>query len=314
MESNVNLKSIFANRKKELTEKLTGLFLPENTQQVQLIVTDYLNDLFESEGVYRQHLSQSEDYILQAAMSLLTAQQTIATELIQKKTSRKAKEPVSISDIEFTMPIAVKKEQYPVVLGGTALGSAAGVLIGTWGAVFGAIAGTAIALYFTSHQNQQNSTKEFRKVIETKPEVEQGKPLNADVFVGIVENICQSVDALIGTFRAQIHRVVDKYESIQKPTLEGNYIELLENVQALLGAHAMDQSNENRTKRIEQRIQLLSECLENYSLQSVNYDGENKDMFNFQPSVNVSTETMVLPAIVKEDKVVLKGKVFTIQS
>lgn len=118
---------------------------------------------------------------------------------------------------------------------------------------------------------------------------------------------------MIGTFRAQIHRVVDKYESIQKPTLEGDYVELLENVQALLGAHAMEQSNENRTKRIEQRIQLLAECLENYSLQSVNYDGNNKEMFNFQPSANVTTETMVLPAIIKEGKVVLKGKVFTAQ-
>ena len=36
-------------------------------------------------------------------------------------------------------------------------------------------------------------------------------------------------------------------------------------------------------------------------------------MFNFQPSANVTTETMVLPAIIKEVKVVLKGKVFTAQ-
>ena len=75
----------------------------------------------------------------------------------------------------------------------------------------------------------------------------------------------------------------------------------------------MEQYNENRTKRIEQRIQFLAECLENYSLQSVNYDGNNKEMFNFQPSANVTTETMVLPAIIKEGKVVLKGKVFTAQ-
>ena len=324
MDSNVTLKSIFANRKNDLSAKLSGLSLPENAQQVQSIVTDYLNNLFESEGVYRQHLTQSEDYILQSAMSLLSAQQSIATELTQKKPSIKNKKPASISEVETTKPAALKKEQYPIALGGTALGGAAGAFIGTWGAVFGAIAGTAIALYFTSQRNQQTPIKPI-KVVESEPEVEKGKPIDdvasrwfigkpdADVFVGIIENICQSVDTLIGTFRAQIHRVVDKYESIQKPTLEGDYVELLENVQALLGAHAMEQSNENRTKRIEQRIQLLAECLENYSLQSVNYDGNNKEMFNFQPSANVTTETMVLPAIIKEGKVVLKGKVFTAQ-
>ena len=312
MDSNVTLKSIFANRKNDLSAKLSGLSLPENAQQVQSIVTDYLNNLFESEGVYRQHLTQSEDYILQAAMSLLSAQQSIAIELTQKKPSIKNKKPASISEVETTKPAALKKEQYPIALGGTALGGAAGAFIGTWGAVFGAIAGTAIALYFTSQRNQQTPIKPI-KVVESEPEVVQGKPIDADVFVGIIENICQSVDTLIGTFRAQIHRVVDKYESIQKPTLEGDYVELLENVQALLGAYAMEQSNENRTKRIEQRIQLLAECLENYSLQSVNYDGNNKEMFNFQPSANVTTETMVLPALVKEGKVILKGKVFTKQ-
>ena len=97
---------------------------------------------------------------------------------------------------------------------------------------------------------------------------------------------------------------------MEKPTLEGDYQELLENVQSILGAYAMDSTNPNRQKRIEQRIELLAECLENYDLQSVNYDGSNRNLFNFQPSDNVSEDTMVLPAITKNGKAILKGKVF----
>lgn len=313
MDTGITLKSIFASSKENLSQKLSGLSLPKDAQRIQEIVTDFLKKIFEPEGEYRQHLTQSEDYILQAAMSLLSAQQKIATELTQETPSIIAKKSSSINDTDLSKSALLKKEQYPLALGGTAIGGAAGVLIGTWGAVFGAIAGTAIALYFASQQNQLCPTTKINREFESISKEEQENPLNTETFVGIVENICQSVDTLIGTFRAQIHRVVDKYESIQKPTLEDDYVELLENVQALLGAYSMDLSNENRTKRIEQRIQLLSECLENYSLQSINYDGNNKDLFNFQPSANVTSETMVLPAIVKEDKIILRGKVFTAQ-
>ena len=73
----------------------------------------------------------------------------------------------------------------------------------------------------------------------------------------------------------------------------------------------MDSSNNNRMKRIEQRIQLLAEGLENYNIRVTNYDGNNKELFNFQPSTNVEKDSMVLPAVVKEDKIIIKGKVFT---
>lgn len=309
MSTQKNLASIFSERKDELVQRLAGLSLPKDSLEVQKIVSDYLNELFENNGTYRQSLTKSEDYILQAAMSLLTAQQSIATELSTEKIAFSYTDTSSVDTSSCQASAVLKKEQHPLVLGATAIGGAAGALVlGTWGAVFGAIAGTAVALYFNTQQVQPN-----KKVLPevSKPAVEIfNHTINAEVFVGIVEKICESVDELIGTFRSQINRVVDKYESVEKPTLESDYLELLENVQSLLGAYAMDSSNENRMKRIEQRIQALSECLENYSLSSVVYNGENKDLFNFQPSANVISETMVLPAIMKDGKIIIKGKVF----
>ncbi len=246
-------------------------------------------------------------------MSLLNAQQSIAAELTKKAPEQNTKKPSTLSEAERPKSAILKKEQCPIALGGTALGGAAGAaLIGTWGAVFGAIAGTAVALYFTAQQNQQISPKQDAKLSDETNSTDI-KPIDTDIFVEIIENICQSVDTLIGTFRAQVHRVVDKYESIQKPTLESDYVDLLENIQSLLGAYSMDTNNESRAKRIEQRIQLLEESLDNYNLQSIVFDGNNKELFNFQPSANVTADTMVLPAITKEGKVIIKGKVFTKQ-
>ena len=59
MKKNISCKSIFAIRKDDLSQKLNGLTLPKDAQRVEMVVTDFLNNLFETEGDYRQHLTQS---------------------------------------------------------------------------------------------------------------------------------------------------------------------------------------------------------------------------------------------------------------
>ena len=71
------LKELFESRKEELSEKLKSLSLSKDSSKIQSIVTDYLNELFDSDGEFRQNLTQSEDYVLQAAISLLNAQQSM---------------------------------------------------------------------------------------------------------------------------------------------------------------------------------------------------------------------------------------------
>lgn len=307
MKKNISLKSIFAIRKDDLSQKLNGLTLPKDAQRVEMVVTDFLNNLFETEGDYRQHLTQSEDYVLQAAISILSAQQTIISELTKVASKPRAKSTTVNRDDEIK--VGLRKKQIPITIGGSAIGSAAGAIaLGTWGAVFGAIAGTAIVIYYTAQQNQ---TKTGTKEITEKHTIAKENIINTETFIDIVENVCQSVDTLIDTFRAQVTKVVEKYENKDKPALEKEYFDLVENIQSLLGAYEMDSSNNNRMKRIEQRIQLLAEGLENYNIQVTNYDGNNKELFNFQPSTNVEKDSMVLPAVVKEDKIIIKGKVFT---
>lgn len=155
MKTKTTLKALFESRKDELKQKLATLSLPKDAALVQQTVSNYLNDLFDSEGDFRQNLTQSEDYILQAAMSLLNAQQTMVheftipkfTDASSKSDDKQQPNTIPVSDFGGVL----KKEQYSYVIGGTAVGGTAGALIlGTWGSVFGAIAGTALVLYYSS--------------------------------------------------------------------------------------------------------------------------------------------------------------------
>lgn len=310
-----SLKKIFDLGKEGLIHDLQGLTLPKDAQKVQTVVSNHLGAMLENDSEFRQNLTQSEDYILQAAITLLNAQKQISVTLTKnihapEKPCKKLNVENASQQMEGQAPhLNQANPSYSLI--GAAGGALAGkLLLGGWGAVFGAIAGVALSVYLSS-RTQPKQESQLKREIEQ--EEVSNVPIDVDCFIRIIYDVCESVDNLISTFRAQINRVVQKYESIQKPTLEGDYIELLENIQALLGAYAMNPSSDIRAKRIEQRIQLLAECLENYSLQSVNYDGNNKEMFYFQPSANVMTETMVLPAVIKDGKVILKGKIFTIQ-
>ena len=195
-----------------------------------------------------------------------------------------------------------------MTLTGTAIGGGiGGILLGTWGAVFGAIAGTAIVLYYASSGSQSISkmlpeTLEKTKVVESQ--------LNVDLFLSIIKSICESVDSLIDTFRAQINKVVYKYENQEKPTLEKEYRFLLESVQSLIGYKRAHNEDEKFLRKIQERIEDIAELLDNYNLTVEDYTEEHKNWFDLIENPNTTKLTQILPAIVKENNVVLKGRIF----
>lgn len=309
MEERLTLKALFESNQNQLAEKLSQFVLPKDAASVQNTVQVYLNELFDGNGEFRQNLTQSEDYILQAAMSLLNAQQAIVSEFSASATSIHS----NVTDSKVDEKAAPKqstglgKEMFPHAIGATAIGGAVGGLVlGTWGAFFGSIAGTALVLYYaTTQQGQPVQKAEPTSKVEEFPT----QKLDVQKFVSIIANICESVDTLIATFRAQIERVVDKYESREKPLLEKEYSVLLGSVQLLLGAYYQP-SDEKRQKRIESRIDQLAESLENYELDVVKYDDDSKRFFEETISDKVEQTTMILPAITKHGQEVRKGKVF----
>lgn len=307
---NVTLQKLFESRKERLSAKLSGMSLPKDTDAVYRTIYDYLNEVFDADGDFRQNLTQSEDYILQVAISLLNAQKDMAISMKPVDELEPKKEEEQNSSIPEDKSILYKftDPSSAASLIGSGAGAIAGkVLFGGWGAVFGALAGTAIAIFASSAYKQPKAEP---KVL-VKVKAPASYPVNVDVFIAIISSICASVDNLLDTFRAQINNVVQKYESQPKPTLDLNYLPLLESIQTLVGyARTHSESEDKYARKLRERIEDVSEVLDTWDLRFVDYDGTNSSFFEKIPSDKAQEDKMVYPAIVKEGIVIIKGKVF----
>ena len=324
MAINVTLSSMFESQSQALESQLKGMSLPRDAEKIQNIVTNYLNEVFDDEGDFRQNLTQSEDYILQAALTLLNAQKEFNKMFLDERmkseylsaskpneqTKRTEKEDSPIDD----NPSSTIDPTNAFI--GAGSGALIGkVIMGGWGAVFGAIAGTAVAFYLQGRTSvpylkKRKPSAKQSLISEMKQNIEATIPLDTNKFVTIVARICESVDNLIATFRAQIKRVVDKYESQEKPSIEKEYRILLESIQSLIGYQRTHSEDEKFIKKIQDRIEDLGETLENYNLSILDYSDEYDHCFEKVKSPNATQLKMVYPAIMKSGNVVLKGKVF----
>ena len=312
MNAKTTLVSLFNKEKETLEKQLTGLLLPKDTEHIQKVIAEYFNTLLESESDFRQSLTQSEDYILQAALSLLSAQQEIAKAVVIENAVHKSfefeknnfKKPTAKPLMEFAN-VNIKAENALVAsAGGSLIG---GTILGGWGDVIGSIAGTALTIYLTQLEKQKKEKQQemFNRSIEV------GTPVDIQQLIKIVARICESVDSLVETFRAQINRVVEKYEGQEKPTFEKEHRPLLEELQSLIGyERTHDGCDEKSVRKLKERIEDIVETLENYSLKIVDYSDEVSCFFEKISSPNANELKMVYPAVVKDGNLVLFGKVF----
>ena len=317
MQTKQTLASLFGANKQALAKELTGLMLPKDVNKIQSVVTNYFDSLFNQGGEYRQNLSVSEDYILQAALSLLKAQQEMGRKLTEKeieiKTSFAEEKKNQIESNPIEMFLSQKLDGTKTLIGaggGAVLGKMA--LGSGWGAVFGAIAGTAIVLYLATKSGKKN-VGENAKAITTKPKVEAtivNTEIDVTTFLNIIQQTCDSIDSLISTFRNQIQKVVNKYESQEKPTLERDYSLLLESIQSLLGVAYSQQPDGRRLTKMDERIEQVVDSLGSYGLEVVSFSEDKMSWFEQMESTKVDTPTMIYPAIIKNGILVKRGKVF----
>lgn len=306
----ITLKELFESDQDKLRSMLQDMELPRDAKKIEGAVNNYLNELFDNDGEFRLQLTQAEDYILQSAMSLLNAQQAIVAELSRNNGHA---EPTSQHIPASPTPAAggISKNAIPYSIGATAVGGiVGGVVVGTWGAVFGSIAGTAIALYCVASADKP-SAKASYVAPQPRPAMIGKQKLDVDKFILIVAGICESIDNLIETFRAQINRVVNKYEQQPKPTLEGNFKSILEGLQSLIGyKRTHSETEEKYVGKLQQRIEDTAELLDNYDLQVVDYADGRDNLFEMISSSTAQQPKMIVPAITKGDALVLKGKIF----
>lgn len=317
-----SLETLFVDSEQKLRKELINLTVPKDTEKIQTNITKHLSTLLMEEGDFRQNLTQSEDYILQAVLAILNAHQAQYTCLPKTEiVSEPSEESIDAEPENMSNESATAHEkiigQKPIKVASSSVAAgvgalAGGVFAGTWGAVCGAIACTALAAYMV---NKNSDSKPLEKEIVTKYVKTEAhfveKPLDVDMLIGVVRNLCHSVDEIIITFRAQINNVVQKFENQEKPSLEREYGVLLEGIQSLIGYKRAHNEDEKFNKKIQERIEDLAELLENYNIQVVDYNGDNVMLFDLVPSTNTTETKQVYPAIIKANQIIKKGKVFT---
>lgn len=251
----VTLKSIFESNKEELSSKLAKLSLPKDSELIQQTVTDFLGNLFENEGLYRQNLTESEDYLLQSILRLLQAQQDIATNFA------KSAEKENSRGINMTQKHEVEPLSPYVAAAGAGVGALAGGLIGTWWAVAGGIAGTALVVYYASNGRKKT-------ISNTQKDKGISSTIDVAVFLTIVEKICQSIDDVITTYRIQVKRLQNVYEQREKPNLLNDYSTLMEQIANVCSVtHSI---KETVPSKLLNAIEIMKESLENYNLRYEN--------------------------------------------
>lgn len=279
-----HLKDVFEATKSELEKDLKELYLPEDVEQVRTCIEKYLNELFDSNGDFRQNLTIPEDYILQAAMNIATIQQEtnfIFTPLSHNKAEKK--DGIFDTSVRSTSAMAGS-------VGGALLGK---VLLGSWGAVAGALTGTAIAIYL-SFRNEGKNPQERTAV-------------DVSTFISIIDRLCDSVDGLIETFRTQICRVVDSYERQEKPSLEKNYASLVSSIQKLCGTRRMYPSD---TNALCKTIDNVEESFADYGLTLMDYNSNNEGFFEIVFSDDIKMHEQIYPAVLRGEHLVAKGLVY----
>ena len=319
----MTLTEIFKNNEGSLRKQLTGLSLPKDAKKVQQVISDFLNNLFDTEGEYRQNITQTEDFILQAAIQLMQTQQNITFEMVCQTSnieSPKLKRPQADCNKKFN-PTTTSTPYAPI--SGTALGAAAGALLGPIGIIGGAIAGTAVAIYLTSKSKNTDTTRPVNPTNKLNEPDNQVKPtesvssfpVDSNKLISIIEQICENIDKLLDIYKVQIKKVQAKYENQDKPTLDRNFPGLLESIQSLIGfTRYHNRDEEKYDKKLNSRLEDIIDQLDTQGIDMVDYTSDNSYMFEPIPSDKATEIKPVFPAFVKDGNIILKGKVFIPQS
>lgn len=250
--SNVTLTAIFDSHKEELAKKLENFSLPRDSKKVQATLAEALNNMFEKDGAYRQSLTQQEELMLQSAIQLVNAQQNMTAEIasvvaIPQPTSAEESQPTSNAVLLTAATTGI------VTVGG-------GVLIGTLGAICGAIASCAVATYLlrkTSSNKDKNPTNE-----------DVVRKINVTAFINIVQRICESVDYFMETYRVQIQRIKNSYEQKEEVTPLALCPALINQVANVIKIIKANDTTTNQ--KILTAVEMMEESLENYNLKYEN--------------------------------------------
>ena len=295
--------SIFDSGRAALEQQLNGLYLPNDWKQIQQIINRALTQLIAPKGDFRLSLTVAEDAILQQAIALMNIQQ----QLLDSAKPVVAAESNPSASATGTSSEPKQPKAAPIV-GAAFGGSVGGMLFGTWGAVVGAIAGTAVSIYY--HKFLPDVIKREPQPSACSRSSERGEKQRIDPrqLTDIIRSLCERIDNLMATYRQNIEDIRSIYEGKEPVSLSGNYQFLLESIQQVIGA-SYGVASAKDVERLVERCSQLGESLENYGLQVVGYNDNAAEWFDISFSEQVKTPTVKAPAIMEQNRLVIRGRV-----
>ena len=312
METQYSLVSIFEENKQELKERLLGKSFPKDAKEVHDVVNAYFEEILGKENLFRQRLKPSEEYILNAAMSLLNAQQSMYGDIIQQEI--KGMESVEYyPESDDLIPIEESKknivEGTGIGIGASALGVGAYALgASVYGGLIVTVTTVAIGLYVVSKLNDKRRFQ-IQREEPTSEFFLLDKKLDVDKFISIICNICKQIDELMNTYRVQIAQVRNSYKSKEEISLEKDFKLLLSSIQMMLGISYEEDASEKCLKKLKERVEEVGESLENYGIKVIKYSDEVKAAFEIVRRENIEQPKTLIPALEKDGTIVLRGKV-----
>lgn len=253
--TNTTLTSVFDCSKEQLKNQLDGLTIPADNLKIQKIVSSYISSILDSDGDYRQSLTQPEDYILQAAFELLEAQVCLGSRTIIPDNQ-------SIHSEDSTnVMTAISMKQSAYLLAGTAIGGCGGaVCFSTWGGVFGSIAGMALSMYALLHLSRNSSENN-----KNEKQINSNTPLDVSLFLEDINTLCSKIDSLIETFRVQQSRIRESVSRMNESSQISSMGPLLNRIEGILNAFESDE--EDKMTELTVQMNLLKRSLTNYGME-----------------------------------------------
>ncbi len=283
----------FENQQVDLSQKINQCLEAHEIEKLIETVKQFFSEILDENSDNWQILSDSERYILKSIIAFKKADSNIWSNSMFENEKESSAIQSSSDNSKFEVK-NIAKYSFPA---GVAF---AGSFINPVASAVGAIIGTALS---TAMANNKKSISQ-----DTASSIKQdsidGYELLKDIRLSCVE-----IDNIIKTVRAQL--------SVEQPTeqlFESKHRILLEKIQTIVGlALLTENDNDQYLDSLLSEIRVLQRSLLNENLEVVNChkDSIDRNLFEFESNRNVSEIIQILPAIVKNNTIVCKGRVLT---
>lgn len=123
-------------------------------------------------------------------------------------------------------------------------------------------------------------------------------------------SFCESIDKIAKLHEEEISEAIFKEPQNEEQPFERKYDWILSHIQSVIGYGRYKRGASDYTDNLRERCEDLVLILSNIQLKFVDYNGSNDELFDMVEDADAREITLVLPSVLKDDELILKGKVF----